>query len=290
MKNIDLVKWAKILILGAFCMPIVIAVLFRWPYTDFFNYWLRVQDAGAASDFFSGAVTPILTLAAFLLLLESYNLQKEELKLTREEMKKSAVALDQQRQIMEEEKKLAKKKSNLETFLILHNNLMKKTKLEVCESISVLYKTGQQTHINSAHDLIKYNINDYGDFLQQIIFVVLRGGKITNLKYADYSRKVGETEYKKIVNNFTANLYPFFYGIENLINFIENTDDEKNKEIMFDIIKSSFTFSESFVLYLYISDYFDGESFSMHSNRVFLKKYINKIIPVPFNLKLIKSE
>lgn len=103
--NIDLVKLAKIMIIAAFVWLAIEAISFKFLYQDFFSCWLKVQDAGAVSDFFSGAITPFFTLAAFFLLLESYNLQKEELQLTRDEMQKSADALKNQYEIMKSEKK-----------------------------------------------------------------------------------------------------------------------------------------------------------------------------------------
>lgn len=282
MKNIDLVRYAKILIIFAFCMPIFIAILFRLHYVDFLNNWLRVQDAGAASDFFSGAVTPILTLAAFFLLLESYNLQKEELKLTRQEMTKSAEALEQQRQIMEEERKLAKKKSDLETFIVLHNSLMHKTEVITCESVADFYKMPNHIHIKAAPEVRKYNIHGYGEFLCKLIFDVLDSQPLVNLKGFDLTNGTGRKELEKIVTNYKTNLFTFFTGIVQLIKFIESTDDEDNKKIMFNILKSSFTFPECVVLNLYVSDYILGEIVTPYDNRFFIKQYIDKIVPTSF--------
>lgn len=277
-----MVYLAVFLIFIAFGMPFFIAWLFQnnIPGIDY-NY-LNLTDAGTASDFFSGAVTPVLTLAAFLLLLESYKLQKEELKLTREEMKKSAVALDQQRQIMEEEKKLAKKKSDLETFVVLYNNLMKKTTIPVCESIADLYKIGKQTHMRKGSEVNRYSINEYGEYLQKLIFEILDTKPIMDMKLFDADNKTGEQELERIVMNYHTNLFTFFAGIEQLIRFIESTDDKENRKVMFNILKSSFTFAECIVLNLYVSDYILGEILTPYGNRFFIKQYIDKIVPTSF--------
>lgn len=282
MKNIDLVKWAKYMLALAIVWLFLVGGTFKAFFQEFYNGILKVNDAGAFSDFFSGAVTPFLTLAAFFLLLESYNLQKEELKLTRQEMTKSAEALEQQRQIMEEERKLAKKKSDLETFIVLHNSLMHKTEVITCESVADFYKMPNHIHIKAAPEVRKYNIHGYGEFLRKLIFDVLDSQPLVNLKGFDLTNGTGRKELEKIVTNYKTNLFTFFTGIVQLIKFIESTDDEDNKKIMFNILKSSFTFPECVVLNLYVSDYILGEIVTPYDNRFFIKQYIDKIVPTSF--------
>lgn len=61
-------------------------------------------------------------MAAFLVLIKSYFLQKEELKAAREEMEASAKALEAQKQIMKNEAQVNADKNTLDIFFMLFNN------------------------------------------------------------------------------------------------------------------------------------------------------------------------
>lgn len=159
---------------------------------------------------------------------------------------------------------------------------MQKTKVASCESASDFYKLNTHTYIQPARELKKYNVNDYGEFLRKIIFDVLNSQPLVHLQFCDLKKSTGKIELEKIIMNYKTGLFTFFNGIEQLIKFIESTDDEDNKKIMFDILKSSFTFSECIVLNLYVSDYILGEIETPYCNRFFIKQYIDKIVPTSF--------
>lgn len=102
------------------------------------------------------------------------------------------------------------------------------------------------------------------------------------MKFYAANDKIGEKELERIVMNYHSNLVTLFAGIEQLIRFIESTEDEENKKVMYDILRSSFTFSECIVLNLYVSEYILGEIITEHCNRFFIKKYIGKIVPTAY--------
>ena len=110
-----------LLAIGIFS-PFVVSIFFNTSYPSFMNNALKVDNIGSVGDFLSGSMTPFFTMAAFLMLVKSYFLQKEELEATRKEMKDSAVALEAQKKIMEEEAKLTSDKNTLDIFFMLYNN------------------------------------------------------------------------------------------------------------------------------------------------------------------------
>lgn len=69
-----------------------------------------------------GIVSPFFTMAAFLILIKSYFLQKKEVKAAREEMQASAKALEAQKQIMKNEAQVNIDKNILDIFFMLFNN------------------------------------------------------------------------------------------------------------------------------------------------------------------------
>lgn len=283
MKNIDLVKYAKRLIIVAFCMPIVIAILFRWPYMDCLNYWLRVQDAGAASDFFSGAVTPILTLAAFLLLLESYNLQKEELELTRKQLENSANELKEQRMIMEEEKNITKKKNELDIFFILFehwkNNILC-IKYKTYFLVNYNYRK-QSYETKSNPDKIRGNnyfsyvsVREYGKHLYGLVQIVKPVDNFEIVKALDNNR--GEKEYQYVIENLRKNSDPLFHGLNNIMDFISDCS-ENNKNIMHNTITHSLSWDEKFILNMIADTFILGDIKDNEAERSKLKDNLVKL-------------
>lgn len=91
--------------------PIITIFFFNLSYTDSLNNLLKVDNIGSVGDFLSGSTTPFFTMAAFLILIKSYFLQKEELKAAREEMQASAKALEAQKQIMKNEAQISSDKN-----------------------------------------------------------------------------------------------------------------------------------------------------------------------------------
>lgn len=282
MKNIDLVRYAKILIIFAFCMPIFIAILFRLHYVDFLNNWLRVQDAGAASDFFSGAVTPILTLAAFLLLLESYNLQKEELKLTREELEKSTNELKEQRQIMEAEKILSTEKSEIDIFFALFQNWRDSVKIIKYKSYFLFiysnrkgeYELKSSVGDNGANNFYYSDINEYGHHLNLLLNIVASIKYFSTMKILHDGK--GAIEYDYIMENLKYNSNQLYFGFNNLIKYSDRCGN-KNKEIIYEIIQSSLSWSEKFILNMIASDFILGKIEDGDIERKKLKENLYKL-------------
>ena len=97
--------------------PIITIFFFNFSYADSLNNLLKVDNIGSVGDFLSGSTTPFFTMAAFLILIKSYFLQKAELKAAREEMEASAKALEAQKQIMKNEAQVNADKNTLDIFL-----------------------------------------------------------------------------------------------------------------------------------------------------------------------------
>lgn len=111
--------------------PIITIFFFNLSYTDSLNNLLKVDNIGSVGDFLSGSTTPFFTMAAFLILIKSYFLQKEELEAAREEMKASAKALEAQKQIMKNEAQINSDKNTLDIFFILFSNWRKLADKEI---------------------------------------------------------------------------------------------------------------------------------------------------------------
>ena len=107
----NLIKIAIILFAIGIVSPFFTIFFFNLSYTDSLNNLLKVDNIGSVGDFLSGSTTPFFTMAAFLILLKSYFLQKEELKATREEMEASTKALEAQMQIMKNEAQISSDKN-----------------------------------------------------------------------------------------------------------------------------------------------------------------------------------
>lgn len=123
-KNIikdNIVKIACTSFLIGLIAPVIFFASAKITYPDAINGTFKAEELGPIGDFLAGTMTPFLTIAAFLMLIKTYFLQKEELRQNREEMQRTAEALTQQKKIMEEEQKVLSIKSDIETFNELFN-------------------------------------------------------------------------------------------------------------------------------------------------------------------------
>ena len=247
--------------------PIITIFFFNLSYTDSFNNLLKVDNIGSVGDFLSGSTTPFFTMAAFLVLIKSYFLQKEELKAAREEMQASAKALEAQKQIMKNEAKVNADKNTLDIFFMLFNNWRELANKEVFNVYYQEIVDSNMTDKNVIDNYIfdglpsskeKVNVAEYGKHLK----VFLKEEDINlygNFESLRSVRNYGINEYGFIIDNLKINSVPLVQNFNNLVLFIKNNKESHvNKTIMMNTIISSITWGEKFVFNMIVSNYLIG--------------------------------
>ena len=247
--------------------PIITIFFFNLSYTDSFNNFLKVDNIGSVGDFLSGSTTPFFTMAAFLVLIKSYFLQKEELKAAREEMQASAKALEAQKQIMKNESKVNADKNTLDIFFMLFNNWRELANKEVFNVYYQEIVDSNMTDKNVIDNYIfdglpsskeKVNVAEYGKHLK----VFLKEEDINlygNFESLRSVRSYGINEYGFIIDNLKINSVPLVQNFNNLVLFIKNNKESHvNKTIMMNTIISSITWGEKFVFNMIVSNYIIG--------------------------------
>lgn len=247
--------------------PIITIFFFNLSYTDSFNNLLKVDNIGSVGDFLSGSTTPFFTMAAFLVLIKSYFLQKEELKAAREEMQASAKALEAQKQIMKNEAKVNADKNTLDIFFMLFNNWRELANKEVFNVYYQEIVDSNMTDKNVIDNYIfdglpsskeKVNVAEYGKHLK----VFLKEEDINlygNFESLRSVRNYGRNEYGIIIDNLKINSVPLVQNFNNLVLFIKNNKESHvNKTIMTNTIISSITWGEKFVFNMIVSNYIIG--------------------------------
>lgn len=247
--------------------PIITIFFFNLSYTDSFNNLLKVDNIGSVGDFLSGSTTPFFTMAAFLVLIKSYFLQKEELKAAREEMQASAKALEAQKQIMKNEAKVNADKNTLDIFFMLFNNWRELANKEVFNVYYQEIVDSNMTDKNVIDNYIfdglpsskeKINVAEYGKHLK----VFLKEEDINlygNFESLRSVRNYGRNEYGIIIDNLKINSVPLVQNFNNLVLFIKNNKESHvNKTIMTNTIISSITWGEKFVFNMIVSNYIIG--------------------------------
>ena len=247
--------------------PIITIFLFNLSYTDGLNNLLKVDNIGSVGDFLSGSTTPFVTIAAFLILIKSYFLQKEELEAAREEMKASAKALEAQKEIMKNEAQVNADKNTLDIFFMLFNNWRELANKEI---FNVYYQVAVDRNMIDKNVIDNYifdgtysskekiNAAEYGKHLK----VFLVDDDINN--YGDFVSlpsigHYGEDEYGFIMENLQINSVPLVQNFNNLVLFIKNNNESHvNKTIMMNTIISSITWGEKFVFNMIVSNYIIG--------------------------------
>lgn len=228
---------------------------------------LKVDNIGSVGDFLSGSTTPFFTMAAFLVLIKSYFLQKEELKAAREEMQASAKALEAQKQIMKNESKVNADKNTLDIFFMLFNNWRELANKEVFNVYYQEIVDSNMTDKNVIDNYIfdglpsskeKVNVAEYGKHLK----VFLKEEDINlygNFESLRSVRSYGINEYGFIIDNLKINSVPLVQNFNNLVLFIKNNKESHvNKTIMMNTIISSITWGEKFVFNMIVSNYIIG--------------------------------
>lgn len=247
--------------------PIITIFFFNLSYTDSFNNLLKVDNIGSVGDFLSGSTTPFFTMAAFLILIKSYFLQKAELKATREEMEASAKALEAQKQIMKNEAQINADKNTLDIFFMLFSNWRKLADKEI---FNVYYKVGVDRNVTDKNVIEKYifdgtysskgkiNAAEYGKHLK----IFLKEEDINlygNFESLRSVRNYGRNEYGFIIDNLKINSVPLVQNFNNLVLFMKNNNESHvNKTIMMNTIISSITWGEKFVFNMIVSNYIIG--------------------------------
>lgn len=247
--------------------PIMTIFFFNLSYTDSFNNLLKVDNIGSVGDFLSGSTTPFFTMAAFLVLIKSYFLQKEELKAAREEMETSAQALEAQKQIMKNEAQVNADKNTLDIFFMLFNNWRELANKDI---FNVYYQEIVDSNMIDKNVIDNYifdstysskekvNIAEYGKHLK--VFLVEDDiNKYGNFVSLPNIGRYGEREYGFIIENLQINSVPLVKNFNNLVLFIKNNNEgHVNKTIMMNTIISSITWGEKFVFNMIVSDYILG--------------------------------
>ena len=247
--------------------PVIVTFFFNIPYPSFINNALKVDNIGSVGDFLSGTMTPFFTMAAFLMLIKSYFLQKEELEATREEMKASAAALEAQKNIMKEEAKLSSDKNALDIFFMLYNNWRELAKEEVFD---VYYQVKVEKSIQNGKSINRYfldglsasdtkvNLSNYGKHLKGLLQdeEIKFFKKFESLPTVKYCSK---HEDSLIIDNLKVNVIPIVKNFNNLLSYIkENKANEVNTRIMKNTVTSSINLGEKFVLNMIVSDFILG--------------------------------
>lgn len=247
--------------------PIITIFFFNLSYTDSFNNLLKVDNIGSVGDFLSGSTTPFFTMAAFLVLIKSYFLQKEELKAAREEMQASAKALEAQKQIMKNEAQVNADKNTLDIFFMLFNNWRELANKEVFNVYYQEIVDSNMTDKNVIDNYIfdglpsskeKVNVAEYGKHLKVFLKEedINLYGNFENLRSV---RNYGRNEYGIIIDNLKINSVPLVQNFNNLVLFIKNNKESHvNKTIMTNTIISSITWGEKFVFNMIVSNYIIG--------------------------------
>lgn len=245
--------------------PIITIFFFNLSYTDSLNNLLKVDNIGSVGDFLSGSTTPFFTMAAFLILIKSYFLQKAELKAAREEMQASAKALEAQKQIMKNEAQINADKNTLNIFFMLFNNWRKLANKEIFNVYyhvivdrNIIDQNVIDNYIFDRTSKEKVNIAEYGKHLK--VFLVEDDiNKYGNFVSLPSIVHYGEHEYGFIIDNLKINSVPLVQNFNNLAFFMKS---EKlsyiNKTIMMNTIISSMTWGEKFVFNMIVSNYIIG--------------------------------
>lgn len=245
--------------------PIITIFFFNLSYTDNLNNLLKVDNIGSVGDFLSGSTTPFFTMAAFLILIKSYFLQKEELKANRKEMETSAKALEAQMQIMKNEAQINADKNTLDIFFMLFNNWRELANKEIFNVYyhvivdrNMIDKNVIDNYIFDRTSKEKVNIAEYGKHLK--VFLVEDDiNKYGNFVSLPSIVHYGEHEYGFIIDNLKINSVPLVQNFNNLAFFMKS---EKlsyiNKTIMMNTIISSITWGEKFVFNMIVSNYIIG--------------------------------
>lgn len=247
--------------------PIITIFFFNFSYADSLNNLLKVDNIGSVGDFLSGSTTPFFTMAAFLILIKSYFLQKAELKATREEMEASAKALEAQKQIMKNEAQINADKDTLDIFFMLFSNWRKLADKEI---FNVYYKVGVDRNVTDKNVIEKYifdgtysskgkiNAAEYGKHLK----IFLKEEDINlygNFESLRSVRNYGRNEYGFIIDNLKINSVPLVQNFNNLVLFMKNNNESHvSKTIMMNTIISSITWGEKFVFNMIVSNYIIG--------------------------------
>lgn len=247
--------------------PIITSFFFNLSYTDSLNNLLKVDNIGSVGDFLSGSTTPFFTMAAFLILIKSYFLQKEELEAAREEMKANAKALEAQKQIMKNEAQINTDKNTLDIFFILFNNWRELANREV---FNVYYQEIVDSNMIDKNVIDNYifdgtpsskekvNVAEYGKHLK----IFLKEDDINlygNFESLRSVRNYARNEYGFIIDNLKINSVPLVQNFNNLVLFLKNNNgNHVNKSIMMNTIISSITWGEKFVFNMIVSNYIIG--------------------------------
>lgn len=248
--------------------PIITIFFFNFSYADSLNNLLKVDNIGSVGDFLSGSTTPFFTMAAFLILIKSYFLQKAELKATRKEMEASSKALEAQMQIMKNEAQINADKNTLDIFFMLFNNWRELAKNEIFNVYYQEIVDSNMTDKNVIDNYIfdgtysskgKINVAEYGKHLK----IFLKEEDINlygNFESLPSIGHYGEREYGFIIENLQINSVPLVQNFNNLVLFIKNNNEScVNKTIMMNTIISSITWGEKFVFNMIVSDYILGK-------------------------------
>lgn len=267
--------------------PIITMFFFNLSYTDSLNNLLKVDNIGSVGDFLSGSTTPFFTMAAFLILIKSYFLQKAELKATREEMEASAKALEAQKQIMKNEAQINVDKNTLDIFFMLFNNWRELANKEI---FNVYYQVVVDRNMIDKNVIDNYifdgtpsskekvNVAEYGKHLK----IFLKEDDINlygNFESLRSVRNYGRNEYGFIIDNLKINSVPLVQNFNNLVLFMNNNNESHvNKTIMMNAIISSMTWGEKFVFNMIVSNYIIGNIAENETWRTELKNnlaYLN---------------
>lgn len=267
--------------------PIITIFFFNLSYTDSLNNLLKVDNIGSVGDFLSGSTTPFFTIAAFLILIKSYFLQKAELKATREEMEASAKALEAQKQIMKNEAQINVDKNTLDIFFMLFNNWRELANKEV---FNVYYQEIVNSNMIEKNVIDNYmfdgtpsskekvNVAEYGKHLK----IFLKEEDINlygNFESLRSVRNYGRNEYGFIIDNLKINSVPLVQNFNNLVLFMKNNNESHvSKTIMMNTIISSITWGEKFVFNMIVSNYIIGNIAENETWRTELKNnlaYLN---------------
>lgn len=181
------------------------------------------DQLGPIGDFFSGIVTPFVSLAAFVLLYGSYLLQKKELKESSQALKEQAKSLEKQIQIIEKQND---QKIFFDLLNILDNNR------NACKGNTNVIKYLKTLPINTEKD------SDYFSQVNEIFSYYKINIEVPNA--LAMLKKNHDKAYNAIRFSASEDLHRYFESMTVVLKFLFDYKAKENSSEFFNLFKLAF--------------------------------------------------
>jgi hypothetical protein len=248
---------------------------------------------GTTGDWLAGSSTPLLTFASFILLVETFRLQRKEIELTRQALEDQKEELELTRQAhLSQNETLEKQRIESAIFqgISLHN--------EIVLSMEV----SQEKRFLSGTDIVPFIVTIKGRNVFKKLYSELK-----NYLYYDYERHRNhnvitlEQRYQQIhegyyewyienehyVGHYYRNLYHLFKMIHNSVL------DQLEKEKYVDIVRAQLSSEELLLLFYNAISFRENNSFIPLIRQYNILKHINKerlIMPYDVGILFIEFD